>query len=121
MSDGNVVDNSARISTRKNKTNLTDCSMKNPSCSLNEVVCPNRHHRDVLMCNQSMSMLCLGGIIEESVAINTILTILEECMPEDILRIIVTVLPNKWNRHGVLMFERIRHNSSPIGTLEPRL
>jgi hypothetical protein len=101
-----------------NKAYFTNCSVKNLACSFNKFIRPNRQHSNVAVIKKVLCMSSLAGLIEVSVSVNSIITILENGVPQNILRVGMTMLPNERNPHLVLMLESARHDSSTVRALE---
>jgi hypothetical protein len=70
------------------------------------------------MVKKILCMRSLAGLIEITVSVNSIITILENGVPQNILRVGMTMLPNERNSHLVLMLESARHDSSTVRALE---
>src|SRR5215211_1488013 len=67
------------------------------------------------------SLLAGRRVVEEAVAVDTLATSLKNRVTQHILRVVVRVLPNKRDRHLVLMLEGFGHDGPTIGALDARL
>src|SRR3954470_9429957 len=114
MSQHNVVDKCTGIGTGENQAQLTNETVKNLLGPLGELICINGQGLDVLMLHQLLGVLALGRIVEESVRIHTVFTMLERRISEDIARLTMIVLPDERNSFFVLMLEGIWHNGSAV-------
>jgi hypothetical protein len=85
--------------------------------SLKKLISPDRHHLHIAMSYGRRGGLSFVGRVEEAIPIDTIISMFENHMSKNTLGIRMTVLPNKWNLHGILMRERIRKDGSAVRAL----
>ena len=121
MLNRDTLDESAGVGARKHQTDLTNHAVHDSLRSLEEVVCPDGHHLHIAVLHCFCSVPSLGRLVEETVPVDAILTMLEDDMSEDALRISVSVLPDERHLHLVLVSERIRQDGSSVGALQARL
>lgn len=121
MTDRHGIDERTRICTREHQADLTNDAVHDTRRPFEEVVCPDRQHVDVAVLNTLLGGLSLDGIVEESVGVDPIFSVLEDGVTEDVLRIGVTVLPDERNSRCVLIPERVRENGPTIGALQSGL
>src|SRR5690606_9517641 len=121
VANRHVFDKCAGISPSKNEAHFTNSSMKNLACSLDQLIGPNRHLGDVAVFEKTVSVLSFRRIIEESVSINAIGPLFEDCVTKNVLGIVMPMLPNERHPLLILMTESSGHNRSTVSALEPRL
>ena len=112
--NGNIIDHSTRIRSCQNQTDLTNNTMLDVTTILTQMVCINRQGIDVSMGYEFPCLLCSRRIIEHAIAINTIITILEQCMTENVIRRIMIMLPNKGDHVSILFSKCIVHDRTTI-------
>ena len=115
MLNGDIIDHGTRIRTSQNQTDLTNDTMLNITTILTKMVGIDRQGIDVSMGHKFLCLLCSRRIIEHTIAINTIITILEQCMTENIIRRIMIMLPNKGDHVSILFSECVMHDRTTIG------
>jgi hypothetical protein len=86
------------------------------SILLLELISIDGHSFDVIMLNKNLGKLTVLGFIECTVRVNAFVTILEQCMSKDIVRLIVLMVPNQGNGLTVILFKCISSNGSAICT-----
>jgi hypothetical protein len=121
VADSDVLDESAGIGAGEDQADLTDCTVEDLLGTLNQLISPDRHHVDVAMLEKLTSLLCLLRLVEEAIGVDAVISVLENGMTQNVLRILVSVLPHERHLHGVLMLESARHDGTAVGALEPRL
>ena len=112
--NGDIIDHGSGIRTRQNQTDLTNNTMLDITTILTQMVCINRQGINVSMGYEFPCLLCSRRIIEHAIAINTIITILEQCMTENVIRRIMIMLPNKGDHVSILFSKCIMHDRTTI-------
>ena len=72
------------------------------------------------MLHRLHGVLSCVRLIEESVRINTIVSVLQLGVTENVIYVAVAVLPNQRNGITIVILERVRKNGSTIRTLDVR-
>ena len=62
------------------------------------------------------SVLCALSVIEVTVSVNAIGTILQDGMTKNVRYVLVSVLPDERNFHAIILFKSIRQDSSSVRT-----
>jgi hypothetical protein len=88
---------------------------------LNKLVSENRQRLDVTVLNERLGRLTCWRIVEESAAVHALVASLEDCVTQNIFRIVVRVLPDQRNGHLILVLEGLRHDGSTIAAPETSL
>ena len=112
------IDERTGISTGKNEANLSNYTMKNISAILLKLISHNRKRRNIAMVYEKLRDLTGFGVVKLTICVNTFGTILEKGMTQNIVRIVVIVVPNKRNRLAIAILERIATDGPTIRTLE---
>src|SRR5207344_2016822 len=104
-----VVNQSARIGAGQNQAQFTNETVKNLLGLLCQLIGIDGKRLDVSVLHQRPGILCLIGVIEVPVGVDTVVTILENSMSENVSWFTVTMLPNQRNGRLVLMRKGIFH------------
>ena len=72
------------------------------------------------MFNQHLCIHTLLSIIKLAVSIQTTITTMKKGLAQNIIWIVVLMIPNKWNDIAIMMLKSIVHDSSTIRALEIR-
>ena len=115
MLKSNVVDQGARVGPRQDHGNLDDVAVNNVTTSLVEAVGVDRESLDVAVLHELLGVIRTRSVVERAVGVNTLIPILEQCMPENIVDGVVPMLPYKRHALAVILLERIMLDSAPIG------
>ena len=121
VSDTDLVDESAGIGTAQDQAQLTDDAVEDLLGLLLQPVRVDRERDDVSVLDQRLGVLGLGGVVEVGVCVHTVLTLLENRMTQNVLGVVVGVLPDEGDRCLVLVRERTPHDRSTVGALESHL
>ena len=97
------------------KADFTDISMSYVSAELVNIICENGKRLEVTMHNRLVSVNALCGVIELTVSIHALWTILKQCMPKNIGYIFVLMGPNERHDLTVAMRKCILLDDSAIG------
>ena len=87
-----------------------------PASALNLSEIPDNY--DVAVFENRCSMLCLCGSVEEPIAIHAVVTSLEKGVPENVLGIRVSVMPNERNFDIVLVRKSTWHDRPAVRALQ---
>src|SRR5690606_35577675 len=121
MLESHIVDEGSRIGAREHEAHLSDETMQNVLALLHELVRVDRKRDNVSVLHGDLGTLSLGRRIEETARVDAVLSMFKDCLAKNVLRIIVSVLPNQRHSHLVLMLESVGGDRSTIGTLQVSL
>jgi hypothetical protein len=116
--EANVVDQSAGVRTGEDEADLTDHAVRHRLRLLDQLVGVDREVLDVLVLDELASGVGLLRLVEIAVAVDAVVTILEDGMTEYVLRLVMVVLPHQRDRGLVLVLEGVGQNRPPIGALQ---
>ena len=114
----NLLDISAGICSGKDQTNFTNCTVKNISALLFELICIDGQLRHILMPHQFFCFISGFGVVEETIRINTLVAVFKKCVTEDVAGFVVKMIPYKRNCLTIVMLKGILANDSSISTPE---
>src|SRR5574344_2222887 len=77
-----------------------------------------RQSSDITMSNEVFGVSPLFRIVEHAVSINTVGTVLEQSMTENVIGGFVIMVPHQWNDLPIAVLERIFSNSTSIRTTQ---
>ena len=117
MGHDDVVDECTGVSTRKHEAHFANNPVDDVLTALHQVVGVDGERRYILVQNERLGILTIGGLIELAVGVDAIRTILENCMPENVVDVGVTVLPAERNLLTIVTLEGVGLNSPPIAAL----
>ena len=112
------INECAGISAGKNDTYLTNLTMHNISALLFKPVSENRQSSNIAMFDELFGGSTRFCIIKGAISIHTFITVFEQRLTQNIIRIVVLMVPNKRTNMSVIMFERIFHDSPAIRAFE---
>ena len=113
--NGDIIDHGSGIRTRQNQTDLTNNTMLDITTILTQMIGIDGKRIDVTMGNKFLCLLCSRRIVEYAIAINAIVTILEQCMTENVIGRIMIMLPNERDYISILFGKCIVHDRTTIG------
>ena len=90
--------------------------MKNIVSFLSQLISVDRHHRNIAVFYLNGCIFAGLSTIKLAISIYPILTVFQKRMTQNILRIIMHVLPHQWHDLTVVMFKCIFTNGTPIRT-----
>ena len=85
----------SRVSPCENETEFSDFAMKYFTAILFKLISPNGERTNISMTHKLLGKLTVFAIIKETIGINTLIAILENCVPENSIGIIVFMVPNQ--------------------------
>jgi hypothetical protein len=85
---------------------------------LDQAVGEDRERVDVAVLHELLRVLGLGRLVEEPVGVNAFLALLENGMPQNVLRGAVPMLPDERDTLGVLVLEGVGLDNAPVGALQ---
>ena len=115
MLQSNVVDQGAWVGPGQDHGNLDDVAVNNVSPSLVEAVGVDRESLDVAVLHELLGVLGARSVVESAVGVNTLIPILEQSVPENVVDGVVPMLPYKRHALAVILLERIMLDSAPVG------
>ena len=83
--DLDVVDQGARIGTRQDQGDLANDAVRDLLGLLDELIGEDRERGDVLVLHQRLRVLRLRGLVEISVAVRTLVTMLQDGVTQHVL------------------------------------
>ena len=92
--------------------------MHNVGSLLLELVCINGKRVNVSVLDQKLRSLTTFGLIELAIGVNAFVSVLENGMSKNLIRVSVLMIPDQRNFLTVVAFERILANDSSIGALQ---
>ena len=110
-----ITDMIERFAPQGVKIGLSDHSMQNITARLLQFVRINRQGLHVTVANSFFRCQTRFALIECAIGIYTLIAILEQRMTQNIIRVIMTVVPNQRNGLSIVVLERILTNGSTIG------
>ena len=119
--DREVVDDGTRIGASHHEADLTDHAVDDVGRLLHELVCEDGQRRDVAVHHQRLGVLSRVGVVEVTVGVDAIRSILQHRMTENVGGLVVAMLPDQRHGHLVLVLEGIRHDGPTVGALETGL
>jgi hypothetical protein len=109
MCEVDAINQGPGVCTREYETELLDVSVSHVNAGgaalLDKTIREDREAVDVTVNYQLASRLSCRRVVEVGTGVNTLGTILEERMSENILRTVILVLPDERNFLPVLMLE----------------
>ena len=85
---------------------------------LGELVSVDRHGVDVAVKNQLLGVLCSVRVVEVSVCVYSIVSVLQNGVAENVVGLIVPVHPHERHLMTVVLLESVVTNHSPIRALK---
>ena len=114
----NRINECTGISTGHHNTYFSNNTMQNFITGLLKFISINRQGFNITMPNCFFCCLPRFAIIEGAICIHTFVTILEQCMTENIVGVAVIVVINQRNGLSVIALERIFTNNSTVSAQE---
>ena len=108
------IDIGSGVCSCKDKAQLTNLAMNDILAHLLKLVGIDRQRSYIAMLHESLSRLSSFGVVERAIGINAIITILQQGMAQNILRIVMLVVP--YQRYGttIIVLECITSDSPAI-------
>ena len=100
-------DERARVCTSKNQAQFTNITMHDIRTLLLQLICIDRQRIDVAMLNQKLCSLTAFGVVELTIGIHAFVTVLQQRVAEDFIRIRMLMIPNQRNLLTVICLECI--------------
>ena len=109
-----VVNIGSRIRTGIHKGNFLDVAVKDIAALLLQAVCIDRQRVDVAMFNGNLGTLSLLGVVKGAIGTDAFLLIVQKRLTQNILRVIVLMIPYKGNGLAVTVLEGILTNGAAV-------
>lgn len=120
MSDTYVVNVCTRVGPVDDKTHFSDCAVNHGRSSTLQLVCVDRQLSNIAMTDEFLGILSLWGIVEYRVGVDAVRSMFEFRMTQNIIRVIVEMLPDQWDDLSILVLKRSCFNNSSIRAFETR-
>ena len=85
----------ARVSPCENETEFSNFAMKYFTAILFKLISPNGERTNISMTHKLLGKLTIFAVIKEAISINALITILENCVAENSIGVVVLVVPNQ--------------------------
>ena len=108
------IDIGPRICSCKDKAQLTNLAVDDILAHLLKLVGIDGQRSYIAMLHESLSRLSSFGVVERAIGINAIVTILQQGMAQNILRIVMLVIPYQGYGSAVIVLECITSDSPAI-------
>ena len=118
MSNDNRVNKCSRVRSGDNQANFPDVSVMNVLALLDKLIRVDAQLGNVSVENKLLRPLGLRVVVEVSIRPDTVVNIGENRVTEDVVRVVVAVLPEKRNLLAVIALEGTGHDDSPVRALE---
>ena len=92
--------------------------MQNITAVLLQLVGIDRKGFHVAMLNKNLSLLTRFRVVERTICINALIHVMKQCFTQDVLGIIMLVIPHQRHFHAIAMFECASSNHTTIRTLQ---
>ena len=113
------VDKGTRIRRTDNQTDLSDVPVNDIlAAAIGHLLQPigvNGKHMHIAVLNDLLGFLAALGFVQETVGIYAVLAVFQNGMAQDVVNIVVLMVPNNRNRHPVAMLESVPPDSSSVG------
>jgi hypothetical protein len=83
-----------------------------------KLVCADRQSAYVTMFDQLFCGFAAFGVIEHTVRIYATISTVEQRLTQNIVGVVMLMVPYKRNGFAVMVLERIRHNGSTVGAFQ---
>ena len=116
--EGDVVDKSPGVGGRENEAHLDNVAMNHIGPILRQSVRVDGHRVDVAVREEILDVLGSIGLVQITVGVDTIITVLKKGVTENIVRLVVRVLPDERDLTTVVVLEGVVSNNTAIGALQ---
>ena len=110
------LNESTRISASEDETYFSNHTMNNIGTNLLKLIGYNRHAIDVAMLKHLLCTLRFRIAIKDAIGPDALRTILKQRMTQNIVRVIVLMIPDQRNFSTIVIFKSIFTNRSTIST-----
>lgn len=114
----NSVDECTGVSSCKDETDFADYAVKNVSASLFKLISIDRKCGYITVLNKVFSLFAGFSVIKGAIGVNALISVLKKCMTQNIIGVVVLVVPNKRNYTAIAMLESIFSDGSSVRALE---
>ena len=104
----------ARVGPCENETEFSDFAMKYFTAILFKLISPNGERTNISMTHKLLGKLTIFAVIKEAISINALITILENCVAENSIGIVVLMVPNQRNSLAIIVLKCVFLNDSAI-------
>jgi hypothetical protein len=119
--ENDVVDERAGIGARQDERDLADDAVHDGRRLLEETVGVDGERLDVVVLDELPGGSGLVRLVEEPVAVDAVVPVLELEVAENVLGIVVLMLPHHRDLHPVLVLERLGGDGATVGALDAEL
>ena len=116
-----LVDQCPGVATGQYQAQLPDHTVHHRLSGLLQTVCKNGHGINVAAAHRLQCRLAAGGVVQLDVCIYAILPVLQQSVPQYILRAGVVVVPHHRHLLAVVALKGVRRNGQPVVALRVRL
>ena len=121
MFKSEVVDVSFGVGARDDEGNFADDAVDNILGLLNQRIRIDAERGNVAVLDKRFCCLAILGVIQRTVGVNAILTILKHSVPKDVIGIIVNVLVNQRDNLAISIRKCVLHDGTAIRALQADL
>ena len=106
------------VCSRKHKAHLTDIAVHYESTVFLQMVRIDGQCLDIPMLNKISRELSALSVVEFAVDINTLVPVFKPAMSENVVRVVVRMIPYDGHGLSVVVLERVAHYSETVGTAD---
>ena len=110
------IDKGSGICPSQNQTHFTNSAVNHIAAGLLQLIGKNRKRPNVAMTNGLFDVFCVFSVVERTVGVNAFVSVLQQRMTKNIIRIGMVVVPNQRNSFTIAVLECIFSNGPSIRT-----